>query len=152
MNIPQPQLIPISIDNSTFQSRFQATYSQMADDSKWRLSSGRAVEDVIFEAAGALPTETIAHSFILNPEDSWFRDLFEDDEWTDILAYLQVEQKAQLAVQTPKSLDRIPDNVRSCSLHFSLHGTNTKLGHDHQRTSSNPLRFYPRTRRRRGVG
>lgn len=91
--------------------RFTDTYHQMTAGNKWILSTGRAVEDVIYLAAKHLPNETIAHSFILNPDDSWFVDLFDFEEWTEILAYREDRREMLRAVRTPESLDRIPDSV-----------------------------------------
>ncbi|KAG0124167.1 hypothetical protein HOY82DRAFT_494394 [Tuber indicum] len=62
----------------------------MASDCKWLLASGRAVEDVIFEACTAMNTATFAHSlsqsFMLDTSDPVMESWFTEDEWNEIIA------------------------------------------------------------------
>lgn len=85
----------------------------MTTENKWTLATGRTVEDVIYTTAGELREETIAHSFILNPEDHQIAALFKYEEWEEILAYIQERRKIVHDISTPEALDRIPDNVHS---------------------------------------
>ncbi|CAG8636665.1 14387_t:CDS:2, partial [Ambispora leptoticha] len=67
------------IDN--FVSRFKAINA----DNKWKLPSGRFVEDVLYDWAVAHHSETLAHSFILDTDCQEVMDLFSPEEKETIL-------------------------------------------------------------------
>ncbi|CAG8711137.1 10415_t:CDS:2, partial [Funneliformis mosseae] len=67
------------IDN--FISRFKAINA----DDKWKLPSGRYVEDVLYDWAVTHRSETLAHSFILDTDCQEVMDLFNPEEKETIL-------------------------------------------------------------------
>ncbi|GAB5593996.1 hypothetical protein Unana1_08896 [Umbelopsis nana] len=64
-------------------------YTLFDDSRKWKLKSGRKVEDVLHEFALRSTNEHAAHSFIINPLDStWVQlDVFTKEELDEISTY-----------------------------------------------------------------
>ncbi|KAG0642381.1 hypothetical protein HOY80DRAFT_639515 [Tuber brumale] len=67
-------------------------YEQMDDGDKWVLTSGRRVENVIYEACEAMDFDTFASSpaqlFILDTSDPVVKGWFSKNEWNEITARL----------------------------------------------------------------
>lgn len=67
---------------------FQATYRAMRTGCKWKLSTGRYVEDIVFEACTAMDSklfaDCIAQLFVLDLEDTTVRGWFGDKELEEI--------------------------------------------------------------------
>ncbi|KAI8576492.1 hypothetical protein K450DRAFT_256424 [Umbelopsis ramanniana AG] len=61
-------------------------FALFEDSQKWKLKSGRNVEDILHDFALAASNEHSAHSFIINPVDStWLQlDVFSKDELDEI--------------------------------------------------------------------
>ncbi|KAG0138467.1 hypothetical protein HOY82DRAFT_588469 [Tuber indicum] len=69
-----------------------AAYRQMNNEHKWELTSGRRVEDVIYEACIVMDLSTFASSpaqlFIIDTSNAAVQAWFTDDEWDEIMAAL----------------------------------------------------------------
>ncbi|RUS32739.1 hypothetical protein BC938DRAFT_474466 [Jimgerdemannia flammicorona] len=65
-------------DRELFTKRFE----KMKPSCKWRLNSGRYVEDVVHELGKEC---NLVHSFIINPEDDYIRSHFTDEELNEIV-------------------------------------------------------------------
>ncbi|CAG8579004.1 568_t:CDS:10 [Paraglomus brasilianum] len=60
-------------------------YEDMDDKYKWKLESGRRVEDVLYEFGCSRQFEHLAHSFTIDLDDRQMKSLFKDEEWKEIL-------------------------------------------------------------------
>lgn len=80
------------------------------------------MEDVIYLYASILDKQTVAHLFILDPEDELVKGLFTDPEWLEIVSHLESRQKALRDTPRPDCLDRVPSDVSRLS---SLNHSNT---------------------------
>lgn len=73
---------------SITQATFAETFSSMNEGRKWVLTSGRAVEDVIFKACQAMDADTftksLARSFVIDSSDTTMENWFEKDEWEEV--------------------------------------------------------------------
>ena len=71
---------------------FADAFSSMNEEHKWILTSGRAVETVIFEACQSMDTDTfaksIARSFVIDLSDPAVESWFSEAEWKEIRAAL----------------------------------------------------------------
>ncbi|KAG1504971.1 hypothetical protein G6F47_000171 [Rhizopus delemar] len=56
----------------------------MKEETKWKLRTGRVVEDILYSYGADLERENAVHSFIIGVSDSQVKSLFADDEWTEI--------------------------------------------------------------------
>jgi hypothetical protein len=63
---------------------FRESYAKMNVAQKWFLSSGKCVEDTIFEHCKQLPIETYLHSWIIDLDDREAEMLFNVEEWNEI--------------------------------------------------------------------
>ena len=63
---------------------FQESYAKMNVAQKWFLSSGKCVEDTIYEHCKQLPVETYLHSWIIDLDDQEAEMLFNVEEWNEI--------------------------------------------------------------------
>ncbi|CAG8486407.1 11569_t:CDS:2 [Racocetra fulgida] len=52
---------------------------------KWQLTTGKIVEDTIYEYGINLGEESLIHSWILDLEDVRLQQLFTTDEWHEIM-------------------------------------------------------------------
>ncbi|RUP50259.1 hypothetical protein BC936DRAFT_139824 [Jimgerdemannia flammicorona] len=68
-------------DRELFTKRFE----KMKPSCKWRLNSGRYVEDVVHELGKECKYHNLVHSFIINPEDDYIRSHFTDEELNEIV-------------------------------------------------------------------
>lgn len=107
---PEPEVL--SLDDS--KSAFRKTYALMKDDLKWRLCSGRRVEDVVFNACCIMADEDFAvspaQSFVLNvTTDETAKGWFEDDEWAEIC-----ESDLKLPDADPMFVDSMKRFLKVC--------------------------------------
>ncbi|CAG8633134.1 7560_t:CDS:2, partial [Funneliformis caledonium] len=65
-------------------TEYQEMYENMNEELKWRLKSGRYVEDVIYEFGCLHQFEDLSHSFIIDLEDCQIMGLFTDEEREEI--------------------------------------------------------------------
>ena len=56
----------------------------MSKAQKWVLSSGKCVEDTIFEHCKQQPVESLLHSWIIDLDDREAESLFTTEEWNEI--------------------------------------------------------------------
>lgn len=92
--------------------QYKNAYSQMDQSQKWKLNSGRFVEDVIYNHALKLKKEHSLHSFIIDTGDEYTQSLFTDQEWQEI------------TTTNKKNDPPLPDNVKK--LLNDLNKTNMK--------------------------
>ncbi|KAF0436850.1 hypothetical protein F8M41_004651 [Gigaspora margarita] len=81
--------------------KFTDMYENMEDDKKWRLSTGKIVEDALYDFASKCSHEHASHSFIIDPTDKLYvdNDVFTKEELKEIGAYKR------------RSLPEIPDDL-----------------------------------------
>ncbi|CAG8606884.1 9285_t:CDS:2, partial [Diversispora eburnea] len=80
-------IVPIISTSNKEPSRWpshEKSYQNIMEDRKWRLSSGRNVEDVLYVYASKLEYEQSAHSFIVDTSDDDIKNLFTEEEWEEI--------------------------------------------------------------------
>jgi hypothetical protein len=65
-------------------NHFDKAFNSFDDKQKWKLRSGRAVEDVLYKFGKACGYEHLAHSFTIDPKDPEIAGLFNDDELEEI--------------------------------------------------------------------
>jgi hypothetical protein len=75
---------PPSLLFSSQLKEFQESYVKMDVAQKWFLSSGKCVEDTIYEHCKQLPVETYLHSWIIDLDDEETEMLFNVEEWNEI--------------------------------------------------------------------
>ncbi|RIB09056.1 hypothetical protein C2G38_1981881 [Gigaspora rosea] len=78
----------------------------MNDQSKWRLSTRKYVEDALFNFAMSANFEHLAHSFIIDPDDKTYESIFTNEELEEIRSY------------NSKELPELPDNLLEFLLKF----------------------------------
>ncbi|CAG8545100.1 2332_t:CDS:2 [Acaulospora colombiana] len=64
---------------------FCKTYYAIPNSTKLQLSTGRIVEDILFEFAEDMDYEHHAHSYIVDFDDEIVRALFTDKEWSELI-------------------------------------------------------------------
>ncbi|RGB21936.1 hypothetical protein C1646_776959 [Rhizophagus diaphanus] len=74
-------------------------YRKMETRSKWRLSTGKYVEDALFDFGMAAEYEHLAHSFIIDPDDETYNSIFTEEELDEIRTY------------NSKELPKVPDDL-----------------------------------------
>ncbi|KAF0354455.1 hypothetical protein F8M41_014994 [Gigaspora margarita] len=62
-------------------------YTKMETQSKWRLSTGKYVEDALFNFAMTANYEHLAHSFIIDPDDETYNLIFTEEELNEFRSY-----------------------------------------------------------------
>ncbi|CAG8484948.1 10822_t:CDS:2 [Funneliformis caledonium] len=62
-------------------------YRKMETQSKWRLSTGKYVEDSLFDFGMVANYEHLAHSFIIDPDDETYNSIFTEKELDEIRSY-----------------------------------------------------------------
>jgi hypothetical protein len=71
---------------------FRCAYESFNDEQKWRLKTGRTVEDVLYKAYRKDPSSTAAtrsgRDWVIDLDDDSMRGLFEPEEWEEITASL----------------------------------------------------------------
>ena len=72
--------------------------------SKWILSSGRCVEDIIFQKGTQLPAESLLHSWVIDLDDLGTKRLFTENEWQEIVS--EICKKPKVDEFFAKSLAR----------------------------------------------
>ncbi|RUP06167.1 hypothetical protein BC936DRAFT_140443, partial [Jimgerdemannia flammicorona] len=60
---------------------------RMRNDRKWKLPSGKYIEDVLYEYAKKLPYESPVHSFIIDTSNATVMDLFNDEDREQIMTH-----------------------------------------------------------------
>ncbi|CUS07412.1 unnamed protein product [Tuber aestivum] len=74
----------------SLRSEWEARYSNLTEQHKWILASGRRVENIIYEASKELDMEmfafTPAAGFILDISDPQVEGWFSKDEWQEIMS------------------------------------------------------------------
>jgi hypothetical protein len=63
---------------------FRESYKKMNVAHKWVLSSGRCVEDTLFEHCKRLQVESLLHSWVIDLDDQEADSLFTTVEWNEI--------------------------------------------------------------------
>ncbi|CAI2184769.1 8552_t:CDS:2 [Funneliformis geosporum] len=63
---------------------YRLAYDAIPDTSKLRLSTGKIVEDVLFEFAKEMDYEHHAHSYIVDFDDEDIKALFDEEEWKEL--------------------------------------------------------------------
>ncbi|CAG8812098.1 18511_t:CDS:10, partial [Gigaspora margarita] len=88
-------------ENSPTVLAFTDMYENMEDDKKWRLSTGKIVEDALYDFASKCSHEHASHSLIIDPTDKLYvdNDVFTKEELKEIGAYKR------------RSLPEIPDDL-----------------------------------------
>ncbi|RUS28786.1 hypothetical protein BC938DRAFT_481449 [Jimgerdemannia flammicorona] len=73
-------------DGAPNYENYKKTHSEMEDDKKWRLTTGTVVEDALFKFGVRCRHEHLAHSFVLDPEDSTYlkEKVFTENELNEI--------------------------------------------------------------------
>ncbi|CAG8694018.1 9815_t:CDS:2, partial [Ambispora gerdemannii] len=61
------------------------SFKEIPEDRKWCLSSKRNVEDVLYAYTLKLKAENPAHSFIIDTSDDNIKNLFNENEWEEIM-------------------------------------------------------------------
>ncbi|KAI8595680.1 hypothetical protein EDD21DRAFT_280200, partial [Dissophora ornata] len=87
----------------------------------WILSSGTVVDDVLWEYALSLQTETAIHSFVIDCGNSRVKNLFKENDWNEIIS------------SSCKFRPTIPDWVLRQLFAYSQQNTTKKM-HDFLRT------------------
>jgi hypothetical protein len=71
---------------------FRCAYESFTEEQKWRLRTGRTVEDVLYKAYRKDPTSTIAArsagNWVVDLDDDNMRRLFTAAEWEEVTAGL----------------------------------------------------------------
>ncbi|RUO95943.1 hypothetical protein BC936DRAFT_142929 [Jimgerdemannia flammicorona] len=72
-------------DRAPNYENYKKTHSEMEDDKKWKLTTGTVVEDALFKFGVRCRHEHLAHSFVLDPEDSTYlkEKVFTENELND---------------------------------------------------------------------
>ncbi|KAG9290229.1 hypothetical protein G9A89_022205 [Geosiphon pyriformis] len=63
---------------------FRQAYEKIPETSKLKLSSGKVVEEVLFNYIKNSDYEHHAHSYIINYDDQEIRELFSEEEWKEL--------------------------------------------------------------------
>lgn len=100
---------PSTGESSAAKLAYAQTYAAFDDDWKWILTSGRKVEDVLFEACCAMgkqpsTTSVMAHSWFLSLDSTEMKSWLEADEWQEIIA--SVPKLPKPSEEFVKSLSR----------------------------------------------
>ncbi|KAL1932573.1 hypothetical protein VTP01DRAFT_8251 [Rhizomucor pusillus] len=66
---------------------FKTKFENMDKENKWELSTGRYVEDIMYEAGVGLACENLIHSFILNVRDPYIMGVFTEEEAAELLEH-----------------------------------------------------------------
>ncbi|RIA81831.1 hypothetical protein C1645_789518 [Glomus cerebriforme] len=69
----------------------ECIYQKMETRSKWRLSTGKYVEDALFDFGMVSNYEHLAHSFIIDPDDETYNSIFTEEELDEIRTYNRKE-------------------------------------------------------------
>ncbi|SAM00626.1 hypothetical protein [Absidia glauca] len=72
--------------NTGFLGQFKQIYDKMEEQLKWKLSTGRYVEDIIYKHGLKLEKESCLHSFILDTDDDQVHALFDDEEFEEVIS------------------------------------------------------------------
>ncbi|CAG8689651.1 7436_t:CDS:10, partial [Cetraspora pellucida] len=75
---PPPPLIPSQLKD------FHKYFTDMSKAHKWVLTSGKCIEDTLFEHCKELPNESLLHSWIIDLDDREAEELFTIEEWKEI--------------------------------------------------------------------
>ncbi|KAL0639095.1 hypothetical protein Q9L58_001778 [Maublancomyces gigas] len=67
---------------------FKDTYLKMAQDRKWKLSSGEVVEDILYKKYRHSKQEALAHSWILDLGNKDMESLFSKPAWQEIRSHV----------------------------------------------------------------
>lgn len=67
---------------------FKDTYLKMAQDRKWKLSSGEVVEDILYRKYKHSKQEALAHSWILDLGNHEMESLFSKPAWQEIRSHI----------------------------------------------------------------
>ncbi len=125
---------PIEVDLQ----KFEEAYLAMDSGCMWTLSSGRKVEQVIYEFSRNLHEESYLHSFIINDADVIAKKLFSQEEWEEItnseiklkpkLEKPQLELLRKYSLDNTKNLRKVLDEPfvpeYDRSVHFDLNFIN----------------------------
>ncbi|CAI2192695.1 5983_t:CDS:2, partial [Funneliformis geosporum] len=65
-------------------NEFVQAFDKIPESSKLKLNSGRVVENVLFNYIKDNDYEHLAHSYIINCDDQEIKELFNDEEWTEL--------------------------------------------------------------------
>ncbi|RUS27374.1 hypothetical protein BC938DRAFT_483338 [Jimgerdemannia flammicorona] len=63
---------------------FMETYRQMSNGKKWKLSSGTIVENILFENCKSDKDELLAHSWIIDLDNTETEAMFDAKDWQEI--------------------------------------------------------------------
>ncbi|KAG9307537.1 hypothetical protein G9A89_000016 [Geosiphon pyriformis] len=66
---------------------FKKKYMEMRQDTKWKLPSGKYIEDVLYEYAKNLAHESSVHSFIIDTSDATVMNLFSTQDKEHIMSF-----------------------------------------------------------------
>ncbi|CAG8602182.1 3322_t:CDS:10 [Diversispora eburnea] len=97
---PPPPLMPSQLKD------FHKYFTNMNEDHKWILTSGKCVEDTLFEHCKELPNESLLHSWIIDLDDQEAEELFTTEEWNEIRHEVQLPEVDETFV---KSMMRFAD-------------------------------------------
>ncbi|RUP44353.1 hypothetical protein BC936DRAFT_149588 [Jimgerdemannia flammicorona] len=67
-----------------FPADFKKSFVNIKEEDKWRLRSGRYVEDIMYENGVKLRQEALVHSWILDTSCPLVKTWFSDQEWQEI--------------------------------------------------------------------
>ncbi|KAF8923991.1 hypothetical protein BGZ58_002310 [Dissophora ornata] len=119
---PTPKLTSASNSDAVnrIHQSFRRKFSSFSDE-PWILSSGTVVDDVLWEYALSLQTETAIHSFVIDCGNSRVKNLFKENDWNEIIS------------SSCKFRPTIPDWVLRQLFAYSQQNTTKKM-HDFLRT------------------
>lgn len=63
---------------------FHEYFTDMSKAHKWVLTSGKCIEDTLYEHCKELPNESLLHSWIIDLDDREAEELFTIEEWKEI--------------------------------------------------------------------
>ncbi|PKB98103.1 hypothetical protein RhiirA5_506333 [Rhizophagus irregularis] len=69
------------MDKNLYTQRF----NMMENSRKWKLESGRFVEDVLYELGMKCRYHNLVHSFIVDPTDEFIKNAFKEEELSEII-------------------------------------------------------------------
>ncbi|GET04606.1 C2H2-type zinc finger transcription factor [Rhizophagus clarus] len=75
---------------------FTKRYLAMKDDKKWKLSTGRYVEDILYNLGKKCNYHNLIHSFIIDPEDKFVHSGFTMEELQEICETKSMQEPPQI--------------------------------------------------------
>ncbi|ORX61741.1 hypothetical protein DM01DRAFT_1332322 [Hesseltinella vesiculosa] len=87
-DLPNDQDEEDIVDLALLKRAFADSFKKMDDSKKWRLRSGKFVEDSLYAFGMSCSAEHLCHSFVVDPSDAIYtkHNIFTEDELTEIAA------------------------------------------------------------------